>query len=136
MNWNQSNNNLFLRRIFFRRILHYGSGFRGENYYKNVWIIMILYVWSIQNPTNSPTDNIRNRGRRWRNGVVPYLIDWTFGKYNNSVIWIWWMDLKYTFSIKIIHFEMIMWPVLWTKTWHHLKVFTNNWALLSFISLK
>ena len=26
MNWNQSNNNLFLQRISFRRILHYGSG--------------------------------------------------------------------------------------------------------------
>ena len=28
MNWNQSNNNLFLQRIYFRQILHYGSGLR------------------------------------------------------------------------------------------------------------
>ena len=27
MNWNQSNNNLFMQRISFRQILHYGSGF-------------------------------------------------------------------------------------------------------------
>ena len=26
MNWNQSNNNLFMQRISFRKILHYGSG--------------------------------------------------------------------------------------------------------------
>lgn len=38
------------------------------------------------NPTNSPTDNIRNRGRRWRNGVVPYLIDWTFDSGSRSRI--------------------------------------------------
>ena len=31
MNWNQSNNNLFMKRISFRRILHYGSGLQVKS---------------------------------------------------------------------------------------------------------
>ena len=39
MNWNQSNNNLFMQRIYFRKILHYGSGLMD--------LIQVVYLFKI-----------------------------------------------------------------------------------------
>ena len=44
MNWNQSNNNLFLQRISFRRIQHYGSGFIGY-IWKSILASPIHLAW-------------------------------------------------------------------------------------------
>ena len=50
MNWNQSNNNLFLQRISFRWILHYGSGFIHVSH-----TIHLLFLCLQENPFISHT---------------------------------------------------------------------------------
>ena len=64
MNWNQSNNNLFLQSISFRWILHYGSGLTRRS--SDHWSLL----WWRQSPANKKIC--------WVNNALEFVHHWPF----------------------------------------------------------